>query len=62
MKRGLYGIWHNVSKKHLHRYIAACEFRYNHRSLEDGERAVAAIRAGIGKRLVYREPVGECAE
>ena len=59
VKRGMYGIWHNVSKKHLHRYIAASEFRYNTRKMEDGERTVAAIRAGVGKRLIYREPVAE---
>lgn len=55
VKRGVYGIWHNVSRKHLHRYLAATEFRYNHRHLEDGERVVAAIKAGEGKRLVYRK-------
>ena len=58
VKRGLMGIWHNVSKKHLHRYLASCEFRYNNRGLEDGQRTVLAIRQAEGKRLRYKEPVG----
>lgn len=57
VKRGIDGIYHSVSKEHLHRYLAEFEFRYNHRALEDGLRTVAAIQAAEGKRLMYREPV-----
>lgn len=39
LRRGLDGIYHSVSKKHLHRYLSEFEFRYNHRELSDGERA-----------------------
>lgn len=56
LKRGVYGTFHNVSKKHLHRYLCEFEFRYNTRQLDDGERVAAAIKAGKGKRLMYREP------
>jgi transposase-like protein len=56
LKRGLSGIYHSVSKEHLHRYLAEYEFRYNNRELEDGERTVAAIKAAEGKRLMYKAP------
>jgi len=55
VKRGLNGIYHSVSKEHLHRYMAEYEFRYNHRELEDGERTIAAIKAAEGKRLLYKQ-------
>jgi len=58
LKRGLYGTYHSVSKRHLHRYVSEFEFRYNTRKLDDGARTVAAIRGAEGKRLVYAPPVG----
>lgn len=57
LKRGVYGTFHSVSKHHLHRYLAEFEFRYNHRSIDDGERTLAAIRGAEGKRLLYARPV-----
>jgi transposase-like protein len=59
MRRGLDGIYHSVSRKHLHRYLREFEFRHNHRELTDGERAQQAIRAANGKRLTYKEQLGE---
>lgn len=56
LKRGLHGIYHSVSKEHLHRYLAEYEFRYNNRELEDGARTCAAIKASEGKRLMYKQP------
>jgi transposase-like protein len=56
LKRGLSGIYHNVSKEHLHRYMSEFEFRYNARSMNDGDRTVAAIKSAEGKRLMYRAP------
>jgi transposase-like protein len=57
LKRGVYGTFHAVSKKHLHRYVAEFEFRYNTRDVDDGERVLQAIRGAEGKRLMYAQPV-----
>ncbi len=56
LKRGITGIYHNVSKKYLHRYIWQFDFVWNGRHLNDGERMNAAIRSAEGKRLMYKEP------
>ena len=50
------GTFHNVSRKHLHRYVAEFDFRWNARKIEDGARTGLAIRSADGKRLRYREP------
>jgi len=57
LKRGLNGIYHNVSEHHLHRYLSEFDFRYSHRRLSDGERTALAIKKADGKRLMYRSPV-----
>lgn len=51
LKRQMYGTHHAVSAKHLHRYVAEVVYKHNTREMEDGERTVAAIQAGQGKRL-----------
>jgi len=60
-KRGMKGIYQHCSEKHLHRYLAEFDFRYNHRvrlGWSDKMR-VDAIMEGIeGKRLTYRRPNG----
>lgn len=38
LKRGIIGIYHQVSVKHLQRYCDEFEYRYNTRHLQDGER------------------------
>ena len=59
MKRGHYGVFHQWSKKHLHRYCDEFTFRWNLRDLSDGERTVIAIMSSVGKRLMYKQPVGD---
>lgn len=56
VKRGLVGIYHNVSKQYLHRYLWQWDFCWNHREMNDGERTVAAVKGAEGKRLMYRSP------
>jgi transposase-like protein len=55
-KRGMKGIYQHCSEKHLHRYLAEFDFRYNERSVTDGERAESALRGIRGKRLTYQQP------
>ncbi len=53
-KRGVIGTYHHMSECHLHRYTAEFDFRYNTRQISDKERADAALRGIVGKRLTYR--------
>lgn len=56
LKRGITGVYHNVSEAHLQRYLAEFGFRYSNRSavgIEDVERAGLAIAGAKGKRLTY---------
>jgi transposase-like protein len=55
LKRGMYGTFHSVSKKHLHRYLSEFQYRYNTRSLDDGERTARAMKSAEGKRLTYKQ-------
>ena len=53
------GIYQHCSKKHLHRYLAEYEYRYNNREangVEDAERAANALAGVVGKRLTYQTP------
>lgn len=61
LKRGVYGTFHAVSKKHLHRYVNEFAFRWDTRKVDDGERTLRAIKGADGKRLMYREPISKTA-
>lgn len=56
-KRGMKGIYQHCDEKHLHRYLAEYDFRYNHREalgVNDEARAIKAVKGIVGKRLTYR--------
>lgn len=53
-KRGIIGTYHHMSEAHLARYCAEFDFRYNHKSVSDCERADEALKGITGKRLTYR--------
>ncbi|MCR9062017.1 MAG: IS1595 family transposase [Rhodobacteraceae bacterium] len=56
-KRGMKGVYQHCDEKHLHRYLAEFDFRYNNRvarGVDDSERAERILRGVKGKRLTYR--------
>ncbi len=58
-KRGMRGVYQHCSEKHLHRYLAEFDFRYNNRSAlgtNDLMRAETLAAGIVGKRLTYRRP------
>ncbi len=57
LKRGMKGVYHHCSEKHLHRYLSEFDFRYNSRQAlgyNDEARTELAVCSIIGKRLTYR--------
>ena len=55
LKRSLSGTFHHVSEKHLDRYLAEFDYRYNTRKEKDGKRMIETIKRSEGKRLSYKE-------
>ncbi len=56
-KRGMKGVYQHCKEKHLHRYLAEFDFRYNNRTalgVNDAQRALKALEGIKGKRLTYR--------
>jgi len=60
-KRGMKGVYQHCREKHLHRYLAEFDFRYNHRiavGFSDYERSCRLVEGMAGKRLTYRRTDG----
>ena len=56
-KRGMRGVYQHCREKHLHRYLAEFDFRYNARvalGVNDEARAIRLVKSVVGKRLTYR--------
>lgn len=54
LKRGINGIYHHVSAKHLQKYCDEYSYRWNTRDLTDGERFEDWFSHINGKRLTYK--------
>jgi hypothetical protein len=57
-KRGMNGVYQHCSSKHLKRYPAEFDFRYNERialGIGDIERTRRALAGIVGKRRLYRD-------
>jgi len=56
-KRGMRGTYQHCKEKHLHRYLAEFDFRYNNRvalGVDDETRAMKMVKGAQGRRLTYR--------
>jgi hypothetical protein len=53
-KRTIFGTYHQVSPKHLHRYCAETSYRFNTRKMTDAARFQAVISNPQG-RLKYQD-------
>lgn len=54
LKRGYYGTYHQMSVKHIHRYVNEFSGRYNIRSLDTKEQLALLVAGSEGKRLPYQ--------
>ena len=57
MKRGIHGVYHHASPKHLNRYVDEFTFRLNDGNVKRHtmERLASLFSAAIGKRLTYQD-------
>ena len=54
LKRGIIGVYHHVSPKHLERYVTEFTYRYNRRAMGEGQRVNDLLGHVSGKRLTYK--------
>lgn len=57
MKRGLHGVYHHASQKHLHRYVDEFTFRLNDGDVKRHtlDRLASLVSAAFGPRITYKE-------
>ena len=58
LKRGYVGVYHQMSTKHLHRYVTEFEGRHNARPMDTLSQMSAVAHGMDGKRLSYAELIG----
>jgi len=59
LKRAIKGTYVSVEPFHLFRYLDEQSFRFNTRKLTDRLRFVGVLKAILGKRLTYRQLIGD---
>jgi transposase-like protein len=58
-KRAVNGTYVSVEPFHLFRYLDEEQFRFNNRKLDDAGRFVLAVMGIVGRRLTYKELIGQ---
>ncbi|HYL78409.1 MAG TPA: IS1595 family transposase [Bryobacteraceae bacterium] len=62
LKRGLNGTYVSVEPFHLFRYLDEQAYRFNNRTMNDGQRFDLAVRQIVGKRLTWDNLTGKTTE
>jgi transposase-like protein len=57
LKSGIVGVYHNVSKTHLHRYVDEFAYRYNSRHI-NGSQCFTSALSQVEGRLTYQDLIG----
>jgi transposase-like protein len=60
LKRGLHGVYHHASDKHLHRYVDEFTFRLNEGNVKRHtmQRLDSFVEGTAGRRLTYKDLIG----
>ena len=55
LKRGYHGVYHQMSEKHLQRYVQEFAGRHNIRELDTLDQIQHVVAGMVGRRLMYRD-------
>ena len=55
LKRGYIGVYHQMSPKHLHRYVTEFQERHNRRPMDTLDQMRSVVADGVNKRLRYKD-------
>jgi|SRR5208282_161086 len=58
-KRAVTGVYHKVSDDHVNRYLTMFAWRWNRRTMSEGERVNALLKGTKNRRITYRQLIGK---
>lgn len=59
VKRAVIGTYYHVSRKHIGRYLAEFDYKFNFRALTDGDRFIATVSHLYNTRMTYNQLIGK---